>query len=66
MELINMSANAKRAIVYLLGGLGFISLLLGVIGNVYSTTTGIILMFVFGVIAGFLARYWGLKKGKDS
>ncbi|MFC2021214.1 hypothetical protein ACFLU1_05475 [Chloroflexota bacterium] len=59
-----MSTNSKRAIVYFMGGLGFIFLLLGVIGDVYPTTTGIIIMFGFGLIAGVLAKFWGLKKEK--
>ena len=39
-----MSTNAKRAIVGLIGGLGLIFLLLGAIGDVYRTTTGVIIM----------------------
>ena len=34
-----MSTNAKRAIVALIGGLGFVFLLIGAIGHVYATTT---------------------------
>ncbi|MFC1872509.1 hypothetical protein ACFLYV_02170 [Chloroflexota bacterium] len=60
-----MSLNAKRAIVSLIGGLGFIALLLGVLADVYSTTTGIILLFAFGLVAGVLGKYWGLKKEKS-
>ncbi|MFC2038750.1 hypothetical protein ACFLUG_03155 [Chloroflexota bacterium] len=60
-----MSLNAKRAIVYVIGSLGFILLLLGAIADVYPTTTGIILLFVFGIIATGLGKYWGIKKEKD-
>ena len=59
-----MSVNAKRAIVGLFGGLGFIFLLLGAIGDVYPTTTGVIIMFACWLIAGVLAKFWGLKKEK--
>jgi len=59
-----MSTNAKRAIVGLIGGLGFVFLLIGAIGHVYATTTGVIIMFVCWLIAGVLARFWGLKKEK--
>jgi len=64
-EVANMSANAKRAIVAFIGGLGFIFLLLGAIGHVYATTTGVIIMFVCWLVAGVLAKYWGLKKEKS-
>ena len=60
-----MSTNAKRAIVGLIGGLGFIFLLLGAIGDVYPTTTGVIIMFGCCLVAGVLAKYWGLKKEKS-
>jgi len=65
IEVINMSENAKRAIVGLIGGLGLIFLLLGAIGDVYPTTTGVIIMFVCWLIAGVLAKFWGLKKEKS-
>ena len=60
-----MSINAKRAIVSLFGGLGLIFLLIGAIGNAYPTTTGVIIMFGCWLIAGVLARFWGLKKEKS-
>ena len=40
-----MSKNAKHSIIALIGGLGFIFLLLGAIGYIYPTTTGVIIMF---------------------
>ena len=61
-----MSTNAKRAIIGLIGGLGFIFLLLGAIGDVYPTTTGVIIMFGCWLVAGVLAKFWGLKKEKDN
>ena len=60
-----MSVNAKRAIVGLFGGLGLLFLLLGVIGDVYPTTTGVIIMFGCWIISGFFAKLWGLKKEKE-
>lgn len=60
-----MSVNAKRAIVGLVGGLGLILLLVGALAHVYATTIGVILMFVCWLVAGVLARYWGLKKEKS-
>jgi hypothetical protein len=60
-----MSANAKRAIVALVGGLGLILLLLGAVGHLYETSIGVILMFACWLAAGVLARWWGLRKGKD-
>ena len=61
-----MSVNAKRAVVGLIGGLGFIFLLIGAIGHVYGTTTGVIIMFACWLVAGVLAKFWGLKKEKDN
>ena len=58
-----MSTNAKRAIVGLIGGLGLIFLLLGAIGHVYPTTTGVIIMLSCWVVAGVMTSFWGLKKG---
>ncbi|MGB6873147.1 MAG: hypothetical protein WBE46_03230 [Dehalococcoidia bacterium] len=58
-----MSTNAKRAIVGLIGGLGLIFLLLGAIGDVYPTTTGVIIMLACWVVAGVMTSFWGLKKG---
>ena len=60
-----MSKNAKRAVVGLIGGLGFIFLLLVAIGDVYPTTTGVIIMFACWLVAGVMTSYWGLKKKKD-
>jgi len=57
-----MSTNAKRAVVGLIGGLGLIFLLLGAIGDVYPTTTGVIIMFACWLVARVMARFWGLKK----
>ena len=60
-----MSTNAKRAIVALIGGLGLIFLLLGALGDVYPTTTGVIIMFGCWLVAGVLSKFWGLKKEKS-
>ena len=60
-----MSTNAKRAIVGFIGGLGLILLLLGAIGDVYPTTTGVIIMLACWLVAGVLAQYWGLRKKKS-
>ena len=60
-----MSTNAKRAIVALIGGLGFIFLLLGAIGDVYPTSTGVIIMFGCWLIDADLGKFWGLKKEKS-
>ena len=59
-----MSTNAKRAIVSLFGGLGLIFLLIGAIGHVYPTSTGVIIMICCWVVSGFLAKFWGLKEEK--
>ena len=65
-----MSTNAKRAIVGLIGGLGLIFLLLGAIGDVYRTTTGVIIMhaclLACWLVAGVMVSFWGLKKGNKN
>jgi len=60
-----MSTNAKRAIVGLVGGMGLIFLLIGALAHVYATVIGVILMFVCWLVAGVLAQFWGLRKGKS-
>ena len=60
-----MSENAKRAIVGLIGGMGLIFLLIGALADVYPTTTGVIIMFACWLVAGVLAKFWGLKKEKN-
>ena len=60
-----MSDNARRAIVGLIGGMGLILLLVGALAHVYDTVIGVILMFVCWLVAGVLARFWGLKKEKS-
>ena len=64
-EVVNMSTNAKRAIVGLVGGMGLIFLLIGALTHVYSTVVGVILMFGCWLVAGVLARFWGLRKEKS-
>lgn len=60
-----MTKNAKKAIVGLVGGMGLILLLVGAIAHVYATVIGVILMFVCWLVAGVLAQFWGLRKGKS-
>ncbi|MFC1970544.1 hypothetical protein ACFLV0_01210 [Chloroflexota bacterium] len=60
-----MSTNAKCAIVSLFGGLGLIFLLLGAIGDVYPTSTGVIIMLGCWVVSGVHAKFWELKKEKS-
>jgi len=60
-----MTENAKKAIVGLVAGMGLILLLVGALAHVYATAIGVILMLVCWLVAGVLARFWGLRKGKS-
>jgi len=60
-----MTENAKKAIVGLVAGMGLILLLVGALAHVYATVIGVILMFVCWLVAGVLAQFWGLRKGKS-
>jgi len=49
----------------LVAGMGLILLLVGALAHVYATVIGVILMFVCWLVAGVLAQFWGLRKGKS-
>ena len=57
-----MPENAKRAIVGLPGGMGFIFILLGALAHIYPVTTCVLIAFVCWLGSGVLARDWEVKK----
>jgi hypothetical protein len=59
-----MSPNAKRAYVSALSALGVIILLFGIFTPL-SFWVGLIVAIACWIGSGILARYWGVKKGKD-
>ena len=60
-----MSREAKRAYVSILGALGLIILLVGIFTELYDILVGLIVAIACWIGSGILARYWGVKKGKD-
>jgi len=57
-----MTANVKRGIVALLGGLGTIALLLGIFTKIYSFGVGLIIAIAIWIITGAIATMLGTKK----
>jgi F0F1-type ATP synthase assembly protein I len=60
-----MSLQMKRATVALLGGAGFIAVVVGALTDIYATTTGVIILLVCGMLSGVLARYWRLPEERE-
>ena len=63
-EVINMTENAKRAILFLLFAVGLILLIVGATTSAYSTITGVIIFLCFLFGSEVLRRWWGLKRRK--
>lgn len=63
-EVINMTDNAQRAVLFLLFAVGLILLIVGATTSAYSTITGVIIFLCFLFGAGVLRRWWGLKRRK--
>ncbi|MFC2045164.1 hypothetical protein ACFLUH_00595 [Chloroflexota bacterium] len=61
-----MSERAKRAVISALGGIGVILFLLGPLGHVYATTTGLLIALGCWIACGVLSKYWGLRKEDES
>ncbi len=57
-----MKSNEKKAILKLLGGIGFIVLIVGVLTPWYETTNGFIGALLIWIIAGALRIYWKVQK----
>lgn len=64
-EVINMSANAKRAIVWLVFAVGLILGILGWTNYAYASMTGTIIFLCFLVVSIALRILWGVKKRKS-
>ena len=63
-EAINMTENAKRAILFLLFAVGLILLIVGATTAAYSTITGVIIFLCFLFSSEVFRRWWGLKRRK--
>ena len=57
-------AASKQAILSLLVGLGLIFLLMGLLGDIISLSSGITALFVLWVGAAVVALFWVPKKKK--
>ena len=58
-----MKQNEKAALVKLLGGLGFLSLLVGIFTPI-EFMYGLLGAFVFWIMSGVVATYLGVDKKK--
>ena len=59
-----MSANAKKAIVWLVFAVGLILGILGWTNYAYASMTGTIIFLCFLFVSITLRILWGLRKGK--
>ena len=57
-----MSPNAKKALISLLGGAGFIVLLIGVLSDAYDFWVGVIAAFAIWIVSGAVSTWLGVKK----
>jgi hypothetical protein len=58
----DMSRNTKKGMVSLLGGAGFIALLIGLFTGVYSFWIGVIVAFSFWIVTGAVSTMIGTKE----
>lgn len=56
-----MSSNAKKALISLMGGAGFIVLIIG-FTDVYSVWIGVVGAFAIWVVTGAVSALLGVKK----
>ena len=59
-----MKKNQKEAIIKLLGGLGFLVLIVGMFTDLYEFLYGVIGAFAIWILSGVFATYFGMKKKK--
>ena len=57
-----VSPNAKKALISLLGGAGFIVLLIGVLSDAYDFWVGVIAAFAIWIVSGAVSTWLGVKK----
>ena len=57
-----VSPNAKKALISLLGGAGFIVLLIGVLSDAYDFWVGVIAAFAIWIVSGAVSTWLGIKK----
>ena len=59
-----MDKNQKEALVWLLGSIGLIVLLVSIFTNFYGFNYGLLAAIIIWIIAGFVKRFYGIKKHK--
>ncbi len=57
-----MSSNEKKALIRLLGGTGFIVLLVGIFTNAYEFWVGVIAAIAIWIVSGAVSTWLGVKK----
>ena len=59
-----MKKNQKEALVWLLGSIGLLILLGGIFTHLYEFTYGLIAAIAIWILAGFIRRFYDIKKIK--
>jgi hypothetical protein len=57
-----MSPNAKKALISLLGGAGFIVLIIGIFTDAYDFWVGVIAAIAIWIVTGAVSTWLGIKK----
>jgi len=57
-----MKRNGKKGLIALMGGLGFIALIVAIFTELLSFTDGLVIAIILWVLAGVLKQFLGVEK----
>jgi len=57
-----MKKNEKEAVIKLLGGLGFLAIIIGLFTNLYAFLVGVVVGIAIWIVTGVVAKYFGVGK----